>query len=86
MTFFLSLLGIICSLFMFKYRERIGDAIGEADWMRKVGGIYGVVMILALVIFFWSVASLTGTTSILFAPIRLLFPGFRQSNNGFVEF
>ena len=87
MKFLFSLLGIIASFFMFKYRERIGDTIGEADWMRKVGGIYGVVMILALVIFFWSVASLTGTTSVLFAPLLLLFPGFRQGNNGgFVDF
>ena len=66
---------------MFKYRERIGDAVGEADWMRKIGGVYAVVMIVALVIFFWSIAELTGTTSVLFAPVRLLFPGFRQSGN-----
>lgn len=79
MTFFLSLLGIICSLFMFKYRERIGDTVGEADWMRKIGGVYAVIMILALVIFFWSIAELTGTTDILFAPVRLLFPGLPQS-------
>lgn len=86
MKFFFSLLGIVASFFMFKYRERIGDAIGEADWMRKIGGVYAVVMIFALIIFFWSVASLTGTTDILFAPLLLLFPGFRQSGDGFVEF
>ena len=60
---------------MFKYRERIGDAVGEADWMRKIGGVYAVVMIVALVIFFWSIAELTGTTDILFRPLLYLIPG-----------
>lgn len=68
--------GLIGPFAMIYYREAIGDMIGEADWMRKVGGVYIVVIIVALLIFFWTLAELTGTTSILFAPLRYLSPAF----------
>ena len=54
--------GLIGPFFMIKYREMIGDMMGEADWMRKVGGVHYVVVIVALVIFFWTPAEMTGTT------------------------
>lgn len=75
MKYFLSLSGIILSFFMIRYREKFGDAMGEADWMRKIGGIYVVVVIIAILIFFWSVATLTNTSEIFFAPILWLLPG-----------
>lgn len=60
---------------MLKYRERLGDFMGEADWMKYVGGVYNFVIILAIFIFFWSLATLTGTTDILFTPFLYLLPG-----------
>ena len=68
--------GMIGSFYLAYKREQVGDMIGEADWMRRVGGVYNVVLIVALVIFFWCIAELTGTTSILFAPLKHLIPGF----------
>ena len=63
---------------MIKYRERIGDTIGEAQWMRYVGGVYNFVILLAVIIFFWAIASLTGTVDILFAPVLWIFGGAFQ--------
>ncbi|MBI3332209.1 hypothetical protein HYZ99_04635 [Candidatus Peregrinibacteria bacterium] len=78
MRIFLGLLGIALSLVLLKYRERIGNMIGEAEWMQKIGGIYNVIILIALIIFFWSLAELTGTTNIFFAPLRMIIPGGRQ--------
>ena len=75
MKYILSILGIILSILMLKYREIVGDMLGEADWMRAVGGIYTLVVFLAIVIFLWSLAELTGTTDILLAPLVNLLPG-----------
>ncbi len=74
----LSIVGIVGSFAMIKYREQIGDMMGEADWMRKVGGVYYVVVFVAILIFFWCLATLTGTTDILFKPVTMLFPGHQQ--------
>lgn len=79
MRYVLSILGMIASLYLLKYREKVGDLIGEADWMNKVGGIYNIVIIFALMLFFWSVAVLTGTTDIFLKPLILLLPGVRQN-------
>lgn len=79
MHIFLSVLGILLALALLKYRESVGNMIGEADWMQKVGGVYNVIIILSLIIFFWSIAELTGTTDIFFAPIKWMIPGMRQS-------
>ena len=71
--------GLIGPFAMIRYREAIADMLGEAPWMQKLGGVHNVVIIVALLIFFWTVAELTGTTSILFAPLRYLSPGFRPT-------
>lgn len=71
---FLSLLGIVAAFFMMKYREKIGDMLGEAEWMQKIGGVYTFIILLALFIFIWSIAALTGTTGVLFAPLRWILP------------
>lgn len=78
MSVLLSLLGIAGSVLMLKYRESIGNMLSEADWMSKVGGVYNVVVIAAVFIFFWSLATLTGTTEILFSPLLWLIPGVRR--------
>lgn len=66
--------GIILSICLIIWRETIGDMLGEADWMRKVGGVYYVVVFIAIIIFFWSLAELTGTTSIFLSPLKHLIP------------
>lgn len=75
MRIFLSILGIILSIAMLKYRQQVGDTVGEAEWMKKIGGIYNFIILLALFFLIWSIASLTNTTQILFAPIRWVLPG-----------
>ena len=75
MHYFFGLLGILVSAFMLKYRERVGDFVGEADWMNKLGGVYNVIIIFSIFLFLWSVATLTDTTQFLFAPLRWLIPG-----------
>lgn len=75
----LGLIGIVGSFFIIKYRERLGDMFGEADWMKNVGGIYNLLIIIGILIFFWSIAEITGTTEILFAPVKWILPGASQS-------
>ncbi len=74
-SIFIGLIGIVCSFFLVKYREQVGNMIGEPEWATKVGGIYNVVLIVAIFFFFWSLATMTGTSAILFAPIIKLIPG-----------
>ena len=75
MSTFLSLIGIVGSFFLIKYRERAGDMIGDAAWMQPIGGIYNFLIIFSVFIFFFSVAALTGTTDIFFGWVRFLIPG-----------
>jgi uncharacterized membrane protein YdfJ with MMPL/SSD domain len=70
--------GLVGPFVLIRYRETVGDSLGEAEWMRKVGGVHNVVVIAALFIFFWTLAELTGTTGVLFAPLKFLAPGFQQ--------
>ena len=70
----LSIIGIVASILLIKYRERMGDMIGDAYWMRHIGGVYNLIIIAAVFIFFWSVAELTGTTDILLEPLKWLVP------------
>ncbi|MDD4319376.1 MAG: hypothetical protein PHW10_03575 [Candidatus Peribacteraceae bacterium] len=79
MRYFLSIIGIIGAYFLLRYRERVGDLIGEADWMNKVGGVYNLIIFCAVLLFFWSIAELTGTTDALFSPLLYLFPGTHQA-------
>ena len=74
MRYILPIIGMVFSFLLMKYRERIGDVIGEAEWMRKIGGVYYVIVYAALLIFFWSLAELTGTTDIFLKPLMLSLP------------
>jgi hypothetical protein len=69
-----AVLGLGLSFAMIKFRESIGNSLGQADWMLKVGGIYNVIVICAILMFFWSVSYLTGTQDVFLAPILKLFP------------
>ena len=74
----LPILGIVFAFALIKYREQIGDTFGDADWMRPVGGVYFVIVYIAVFIIFWCIAVLTDTTHILFKPFLWLFPTLTQ--------
>lgn len=74
MKYFFSILGIIASFLMIKYRERVGDMLGEPEWMNQVGGIYLWIVGFAIFVFLWSITTLTGTSEMLFAPILWIIP------------
>lgn len=74
MQIFLGLVGIVISFFLLKYRATVGDMIGEADWMNKVGGVYNLIIIFSLILFFWSIAYMTGTMDIFLAPVMGWIP------------
>ncbi|MDD3896633.1 MAG: hypothetical protein PHU04_02180 [Candidatus Peribacteraceae bacterium] len=74
MDTFFAIIGLVIAFFLIKKRESVGNSLGEYEWMSYVGGIYGVVIIVAILIFFWSLATLTGTQDFFFTPLRLLFP------------
>lgn len=77
MSAFLSIIGMIGAFFLLKYRQKVGDMIGEADWMLKLGGVYNVIIIFSIFIFFWGLATLTGTSDFLFGWIRYIIPGLQ---------
>ncbi len=66
MEYFLAIVGIVISFFMVKEREQLGNMLGDPDWAASIGGIYTLITIAALFIFFWSLATITGTSDILF--------------------
>lgn len=80
MNIFLGLLGCTGAFFIIKYRERIGDMVGDPAWAAKVGGIYNVLIIFGIFLFFWSIATMTGTADIFFRPFLQLIPGYRDPN------
>lgn len=86
MNIILGLIGIAFGFVLVKYRERVGDMLGEPAWATKIGGIYNVIIIIAALIFFWSIAYITGTQDILFAPIINLFPNSQRGVEGGVPF
>ncbi len=73
MSIVFGIIGCIASFCMVYYREQIGNMFGDPEWAQKVGGIYNVMVILAVLGFFWSVAVMTGTTGVLFAPLISFF-------------
>lgn len=85
MRILLGFFGMVCSLFLLKYRERVGDMIGDAEWMNKLGGIYNIVIIFAVLLFFFSIATMTGTQEIFLTPILWLLPGV-GNNAGIQDF
>lgn len=75
MSYLLGFFGMVIGVLIIKYRERIGDFTGDAYWMRHVGGIYNVLIIIGVLIFFWSIAAMTNTEKIFFAPLFWIFGG-----------
>ncbi len=73
MRIIIGLIGIAFSVYMVMKREMFGDMFGDPDWAQKVGGIYNVMILCALFVFFWSLAYMTGTIGVLLSPIVGLF-------------
>ena len=74
---FKGILAIIGAFFLIRYRERVVATTGKFAWAEKylgTGGTYRVMVILAVIFFFWGVATITGTTDFLLSPLRLIFP------------
>lgn len=79
MRILLSLIGIVASFFMIKYREALGNMIGEPEWARHFGSMYNVVVIIAVLLLFWSIAALTNTQDVLLRPVLWILPIGRQA-------
>lgn len=71
----LPLAGMALALLIIVRREQIGNMLGEPAWMHGHGGIYTWIVVIALIIFFWSLAELSGTTTYLFSPLKNFLPG-----------
>jgi hypothetical protein len=78
MEYLFPILGIAFAFVLIKYREQIGDVFGDPDWLRPIGGVHYTIVYIAIFIIFWSISSMTGTTSVLFRPILWLFPTVRS--------
>ncbi len=75
MRFILGIIGILFGAALIVYRESVGDMLGQPAWADKVGGIYNVVVIIGVLMFFWSLAYMTNTQDIFFAPLFYFLPG-----------
>ena len=73
MSWILGIIGLGASYCLIKYRQQLGDMIGEPSWAQKIGGIYNVMIISGIFVFFWSIAYMTGTMDVLFSPIFSMF-------------
>lgn len=80
MRYLVAIFGMVSSLYLLKYREKVGDLVGEAEWMNKVGGVYNIIIVFAVFLFFWSIAYLTGTQDMFLRPLILLLPGVGGGN------
>ena len=74
MRFILGIIGILFGATLITYREAVGDMLGQPAWADKVGGIYNVVVIIGVLMFFWSIAYMTNTQDIFFAPLFYFLP------------
>ena len=76
---FKGILAIIGAFLLIKYRERVVNATGKFAWCEKYlgyGGTYRFMVIFAVLLFLWGVATITGTTDVLLGPLRSVFmPG-----------
>ena len=78
----LGLIGVAIAVALIKFREQVGDMLGDPAWAGKVGGIYNLVVIIGVLIFFWSLAYMTNTQDIFFAPILNFLPHRQAAGSG----
>jgi len=74
MVIFLGFLGLFSSILLIIYRERAAESLGSGEWMEYFGGVYNVIVLGAIFLFFFSVAALTGTLGFFLTPFRMLLP------------
>jgi hypothetical protein len=74
MNIVLGLLGMAAGIAIIRYRETIGDILGDASWTRYIGGPYNFAILIGVLLFFFSLAKMTGTTGFFLAPIQWLLP------------
>jgi hypothetical protein len=70
------IIAIIAAYVCLRYRAQIVEFTGKFEWAERYlgqGGTYTFVIILGAFFFFWGVGSITGTTSLFMAPLRMLF-------------
>ncbi len=82
MRIILGILGILFGAVLIKFREQVGDMFGQPSWADKVGGIYNVIVIIGILIFFWSISYMTNTQDIFFAPLFYFLPGRNAGSAG----
>jgi len=75
----LGFIGIALSFFIIKYRRMIGDTIGNAPWMQRVGGIFTITIFAAIGIFFWSLLMIFGLENVFIGPFLRPFEAFGVS-------
>ncbi len=73
--------GLIGPFLMIMHREAIGDIMGEPPWTKAIGGIYAVVVYIALAIFFWTIAEITQSTDVLFHFLTYFVGGAPKPND-----
>lgn len=82
---FKGILAIVASFAIIKWREKIVATTGKFEWCEKylgLGGTYRFMVILAILLFFWGVAKITGTEDVLLGPLSNFFnPGGTQEVN-----
>lgn len=71
--FFLGVIGIILSILIIRFRRIIGDTIGDAPWMQRVGGVFTVTVIAAVGIFFWSLLMIFNLENVFLVPLLAPF-------------
>jgi len=74
MNIFLGLLGMLAGIAMIKFREPIGEMFENSDWTKYFGGPYNFIIVVGILMFFFSLAKMTGTAGFFLSPLRLLFP------------
>jgi hypothetical protein len=73
--------GLIGPFLIIMHREAIGDLMGEPTWSKPIGGIYAVVVYIAIAIFFWTVAEMTHSTDVLFHFLTYFVGGAPKPND-----
>lgn len=80
MKYIFAIMGLFLSFGIIKWREDLGNSMGNMTWMRYFGGPYVFMVLVGVIMFFWSLATITGTEDIFLAPIIFLVPGLSTDN------
>ena len=75
MSIFLGFIAIGFGAVLIYFREACADMVGEPAWAGKVGGMQIVLVIVGILMCFWGLATMTGTSDILFSPMTRFLPG-----------